>query len=136
MDKDVPSDIEDLDATHDSHASVGVPWYVPGVMGGPGKALRQVDGQPSPEQALAVIPGTAGIALAVFGNSPPVELTGITNEIIQCKVPGTRPAPMAGIQKKPAMKERDEEEEEEEEQEAAPKDCSKLHAPYSILHIQ
>ena len=53
---------------------------MPGVGGKRGKAFRQ--GPNGKEEALAVIEGPKGIALAVFVDGPPQEIHGLTNKAL------------------------------------------------------
>ena len=50
-----------------------------------GKAYRQ--GLDQIEEALGVVPGPNGIVMACFLNGPPLEITGIMNEVLEPKLP-------------------------------------------------
>jgi hypothetical protein len=53
-----------------------IPWYNPKT----GKAYRKSGTKT--ETSIAVVPGPQGIAMAIFMNSLPVELTGILNSVL------------------------------------------------------
>ena len=49
------------------------------------KGYRQIPGQAAPEEALGVVPGPEGIALACFATCFPLEIPGVSNDMLPSK---------------------------------------------------
>ena len=94
----IEADVEDDDciSIEEGGIAIAVPWYD----AASGKAHKD-KGAAGVVEALGVIPGPRGIALAIFEDEPPQELPGITNDVVEAVFKEELPK-QKRVSKKPA----------------------------------
>ena len=88
---------DDCISIEEGGIEIAVPWYD----AASGKAYKD-KGAAGVVEALGVIPGPRGIALAMFEDEPPQEIPGITNDVAEA-VFKDEPPKQQQVSKKPAV---------------------------------